>query len=134
MKTIPTALKGCGVKTGSATETKYPVGQKFRRNRAPSSTLARFSRYKDFYLLKLGKASLHRYPVGQKFCRNPTSKFLFYEENGFKKYSYISIVLYVYLMSLYFQFCVLHFLSKIGNLNMTPKFGEEKFFWENWRE
>ena len=72
------------------------------------------------YLLKLGKASLDRYPVGQKFSRNPTSKFLFYEENGFKKFSYIIIVLYVYLMSLYFQFCVLHFLSKIRNLNMTP--------------
>ena len=43
-----------------------------------------------------------KYPVGQKFCRNPTGKF--YEENGFKKYSYISIVLYVYLMSLYFKF------------------------------
>ena len=71
------------------------------------------------FLLKLGKASLHRYPVGQKFCRNPTSKFLFYEENGFKKYSYISIVLYVYLMSLYFQFCVLLFFVI---------FGEEKIF------
>ena len=64
------------------------------------------------YSLKLEKPSLHRYPVGQKFCRNPTSKFLFYEENGFKKYSYISIVLHVYLMSLYFQFCVLHFFVK----------------------
>ena len=78
------------------------------------------------YLVKLGKASLHRYPVGQKFCRNPISKFLFYEENGFKNYSYISIVLYVYPMSLYFQFCVLHFLSKIRKLNRTPHFGEEK--------
>ena len=57
-----------------------------------------------------------------------TSKFLFYAENGFKKYSYISIVLYVYLMSLYFQFCVLHFLSKIRKLNMTLNFGEEKIF------
>ena len=28
--------------------------------------------------------------MGQKFCQNPTSKFLFYEENGFKKYSYIT--------------------------------------------
>ena len=37
----------------------------------------------------------------------------------------LCIVLYVYLMSLYFQFCVLHFLSK---LNMTPIFGEEKNF------
>ena len=84
------------------------------------------------YLLKLGKASLHRYPVGQKFCQNPTSKFLFYEENGFKTYSYItlslSIVLYVYLMSLYFQLFVLHFFSKIQKLNMTPIFGEEKLF------
>ena len=40
----------------------------------------------------------------------------------------LSIVLYVYLMSLYFQFCVLHFLSKIRKLNMTPIFGEEKLF------
>ena len=47
------------------------------------------------YSLKLGKASLHRYPVGQKFCRNPTSKFLFYEENGFKKYSYHLVLLYM---------------------------------------
>ena len=77
-------------------------------------------------LLKLGKVCLHRYPMGQKFCRNPTSKFLFYEENGFKEYSHISIVLYVYLMSLYFQFCVLHFSLKIQKLNMTPIFGEEK--------
>ena len=80
------------------------------------------------YLLKLGKVSLHRYPVGQKLCRNPTSKFIFYEENGFKNYSYISIVLYVYLMSLYFQFCVLYFLSNIRKLNMIPNFGEEKSF------
>ena len=80
------------------------------------------------YLLKLGKACLHRYPVGQKFCRNPTGKFLFYKENGLKKYSYISIVVYVYLMSLYFQFCVLYFLSKIRKLNMTSMFGEEKIF------
>ena len=29
-------------------------------------------------------------------------------------------------MSLYFQFYVLHFLSKIRKLNMTPIFGEEK--------
>ena len=40
----------------------------------------------------------------------------------------LSIVLYVYLVSLYFQFCVLHFLSKIRKLNMTPIFGEEKIF------
>ena len=31
-------------------------------------------------------------------------------------------------MSLYFQFCVWHFLSKIRKLNMTPIFGEEKTF------
>ena len=31
-------------------------------------------------------------------------------------------------MSLYFQFCVLHFLSKIEKLNITPTFGEEKIF------
>ena len=66
--------------------------------------------------------------MGQKFCRNPTTKFLFYEENDFKKYSYISIVVYVYLMSLYFQFCGLHVLSKIQKLNMNPNFGEEKIF------
>ena len=31
-------------------------------------------------------------------------------------------------MSLYFQFCVWHFLSKIRKLNRTPNFGEEKIF------
>ena len=67
--------------------------------------------------------------MSQKFCRNPTSKFLFYEEKGFKKYSHISTVLYAYLISLYFQFCILHFLLKIRKLNMmTPIFGEEKIF------
>ena len=76
--------------------------------------------------MKLGKASLHRYPVGQNFCQNPTSNFLFYEENGFKKYSYISIVLYVYLMSLYFNFVFC--ICQIRKLNMTPIFGEEKIF------
>ena len=68
--------------------------------------------------------------MGQKFSRNPTSKFLFYEENGFKKYSYItlslSIVLYVYLVSLYFQFLCFAILSKIRKLNMIPISGEEK--------
>ena len=34
----------------------------------------------------------------------------------------------MYLMSLYIQFCVLHFLSKIRKLNMTPIFGEAKIF------
>ena len=83
------------------------------------------------YVLKLGKAILHRYPVGQNFCRNPTSKFLFYEENGFKKYSYItSIVLYVYLMMLYFQFCVLHFLSKIQKYEDDPYFWGGENFWK----
>ena len=37
----------------------------------------------------------------------------------------LSIVLYVYFMNLYFQFCVLHFLSKI---EYDPHFwGEENF-------
>ena len=67
------------------------------------------------YLLKLGKVSFHRYPVGQKFCRNPTSK-NYFMENGFKKYSY---------MNLYFQFCVLHFLSKI---EYDPHFWERTNF------
>ena len=40
----------------------------------------------------------------------------------------ISLVLYVYLMSLYFQFCNLHCLSKIRKLNITPIFWEEKIF------
>ena len=42
----------------------------------------------------------------------------------------LNIVLYVYLMSLYFQFCVLLFCQKF---NMTPISGEEKSFFENWR-
>ena len=36
-------------------------------------------------------------------------------------------------MRLYFQICVMHFLSKTRKLNMTPIFGEEKIFLENWR-
>ena len=82
------------------------------------------------YLLKLGKTSLHRYPVGQKFCRNPTSKFLFYEDNGFKKYSYISIVLYVYLMSLYFQFLCFAFFVKNSKIEYDPHFWGGKHFWK----
>ena len=70
--------------------------------------------------------------MGQKFCRNPTSKFLFYEENGFKKYSYItlSLDLYVYLMSLYFQFCVLHFLVKNLKIEYDPHFWGGENVWK----
>ena len=70
------------------------------------------------YLLKLGKASLHRYPVGEKFCRNPTGEFLFYDENGFKKYSYISIVLYVYGVPyepIFLILCFAFFFQKFEN-------------------
>ena len=81
------------------------------------------------YSLKLGKASLHRYPVGQKFCRNPTSKFLFYEENGLKS-AHISLVLfYMCTLRAYisnFVFCI--FFSKIRELNMTPILGGENFW------
>ena len=66
------------------------------------------------------------------FAEIPLVNVLFYEENGFKKYSFISIVLYAFFMSLYFQFCVSHILSKIRQLNITPIFGEEKI-WGNWR-
>ena len=86
------------------------------------------------YLLKLGKASRHRYPVGQKICRNPTSKFLFYKENSFKKYSYITlsltIVLYVYLI-----LPILCFAFFVKNLKIEyyPNFGGGEIFLENWR-
>ena len=54
------------------------------------------------------------YPMGQKFCRNLTSKFLLFDKMFSKSTPIsLSIVLYVYFMSLYFQFCVLHFLSKL---------------------
>ena len=98
------------LKIGSATQKSYPTHQNFHRNRTVSHGF-RDTRIFVFcifeknskiqndchfwqakYSLKLRKASFHRYPVGQKFCRNLTSKFLFYEENGIKKYSYISIV------------------------------------------
>ena len=71
-----------------ATLQRYPVGKKFRRNHY----LARFSRYKHFYVLqflrkiqkfkmatifgetkiflKIGMATLQRYPMGQKFRQN----------------------------------------------------------------
>ena len=81
------------------------------------------------YLLKLGKASLHRYPVVKNFAKIPLVNFYFMKKMVSKStHISLSIVLYVYLMSLYFQFCVLHFLSKIRKLNMTPSFGEEKIF------
>ena len=40
---------------------------------------------------------------------------------------YHLVLFYVYLMSLYFQFCVLHFLSKIRKLNMPPFLGRRNF-------
>ena len=77
------------------------------------------------------KASLHRYPVGQKFCGNPISKFLFYEENGFKKYFIpLSTVLYVYLISHISNFVFCIFYQKFEKLNMG---GGEKNF-GNWRK
>ena len=86
------------LRLGKASLIRYPVGQKFCQNRFISHgfrdlaflvlrVLKKNSKVQNGYhfwrvkyLLKLGKASLHTYPVGQ----NPTSKFLFYEENGFK--------------------------------------------------
>ena len=86
--------------------------------------LARFLRYKHFVFCdfgkKIGKASLRRYPVGKKFCEIPLVN-LYFMKNMVSKSTHISLsVLYVYRMSLHFQFCVLHFLSLI--------FAEEKFF------
>ena len=119
------------------------MGKKFRRNRSIQNgfrdtrifvfcTFEKNSKIQNGhhfwqvkYLLKLGKASLYRYPIGQKFCRNPTSKFLFYEENGFKKYSYQYCSICVPYEPI---FPILCFLSKIRKLNMTPIFGEENIF------
>ena len=75
------------------------------------------------YLLKHGKACLHRYPEGQKFCQNSTSKFLFYEKNGFKKYSYINcIVLYEYLMAPIFPILCFAFFVKNSKIEYDPHF------------
>ena len=45
----------------------------------------------------------------------------------------LSIVLYVYLMSLYFQFCVLHFFVENLKIEYDPDFGGRRNFLENWR-
>ena len=64
----------------------------------------------------------------KNFTKIPLVNFYFIKKMVLKSiHISLSIVLYVYLMSLYFQFCVLHFLSK---LNMTPIFGEEKIFFK----
>ena len=65
----------------------------------------------------------------KNFAEIPRVNFYFMKKMVLKS-THISLsnVLYVYLMSLYFQFCVLYFLSKIRKLNMTPIFGEEKIF------
>ena len=82
------------------------------------------------YLLKFGKASLHKYPVGQKFCRNPTSKFLFYEENGFKKYSYITYCsICVPYEPIFPILCFAFFWKKIGKFKMTIVFGKRNIRW-----
>ena len=92
--------------------------------------LARFSRYKHFYVLqfcekfenskwppffatnfflKIGMATLQRYPVGKKFRRNH----------------------YLAQFSRYKHFYVLQFLRKIQKFKMATIFGK-KIFFENW--
>ena len=86
------------------------------------------------YWWKLGKGVLHRYPVGQKFCQNPTSKFLFYEENGFQKvliYQYCSIC--VPYEPIFPILCFAIFV-KNSKMEYDPHFGGGEFFLENWRE
>ena len=46
----------------------------------------------------------------------------------------LSIALYVYLMSLYFQVCVLDFFVKNPKIEYDPHFWGGEFFWENWIE
>ena len=58
------------------------------------------------YLLKLGKASLHRYPVNFYFTKRMVSK---------STHISLSIVLNVYLMSLYSNFVFCIFCEKFEN-------------------
>ena len=83
------------------------------------------------YSWKLGNASLHRYPVGKIICRNPTSKFLFHEENGFKKYSYILQYLELfYMCTLWAYIYNFVFCEKFKNWIWPPFLGRRKFFWK----
>ena len=74
------------------------------------------------------KASLHRYPVGQKFCGNPISKFLFYEENGFKKYSYHLVLFYMCTLSAIFPILCSVFFIKNSKIEYGGGGGGEKFW------
>ena len=80
------------------------------------------------YSLKLGKASLHRYPVGQQFCQNSTSKFLFYEENGFTKYPYIIYCSICVPYEPIFSILCSAFFVKNLKIKYDPHFGGGKNF------
>ena len=76
------------LKIGMATLQRYPVGQKFRRNRSilygfRALSIFMFCNFcekfenskwppfwRDKIFLKIGITTLHRYPVGQKFRQN----------------------------------------------------------------
>ena len=81
------------LKIGMATLQRYPVGQKFRRNRsifrskishgfrdisifvfcnfAKNSKIQNGRHFlREIFCLKIGMATLQRYPAGQKFRRN----------------------------------------------------------------
>ena len=76
------------LKIGMATLQRYPVGQKFRRNRSIWHGFRDISIFvfcnfaknlkiqngrhflREIFCLKIGMATLQRYPAGQKFRRN----------------------------------------------------------------
>ena len=65
----------------------------------------------------------------KKFAEIPLVNFYFMKKMVPKTtHMTLSIVLYVYLMSLYFQFCVLHFFVKNSKIEYDPHFwGGENF-------
>ena len=66
--------------------------------------------------------------MGQKFCRNPTSKFSFYEENGFKKYSYITYCSICVPYEPLFPILCFAFFLKNSKIECDPHFWREEIF------
>ena len=79
------------LKIGMPTSQRYPVGQKFRRNRSIWCSFRDISIFvfcnfcekfghhfwRDKKFLKIGMATLQKYPVGQKFVKIALSSTVF---------------------------------------------------------
>ena len=113
------------LKIGMATLQRYPMGQKFRLY------LARFSRYKHFYVLQFLQ-KIWKFKMAAIFGE---IIFFFKNRHGYSteipcgsKIS--SKSLYLAQFSRYKHFCLLQFLRKFRKFKMAAIFGETKIFWK----